>query len=447
VYVTQQIQDTISVGGFFKLEGTAIETVTANLVVEDEIYVYGILNTSVIIGSGSSVVGYASIWNPFLEPVVDGMKTTLFVTGLTTYPASSASGVLVQEAFERVLAKNLSTSNRFKSSYYGRTDRGYAADGLGSLRSIHSGKCIRGFDVIENPIFSNFKELFESLQAIDGIGVGIEKIDGVEKVVVEKINYFYNNTRSVRIPFVRDIEKEVADEYYYNELGFTYPNWSNEFINNLDEFNAPREFTLPITQVKKKLTLISTLIASGYTIEFVRRDSVLLSSSRDNDRDSNNFIIQLIRNMSGYEPERNAGIGLSNVIDPSSVYNARLSPMRSILRNGSLIRSGLHKRDDQQITLAFGEANTRFKSTETGGVQVSENAMPVASLDKPIWIPEYYKFKAPLSQAQIDAIEANIYGYVEFAVDDRSWKKGYLLELSPDSKSDLTNFKLLKANL
>jgi hypothetical protein len=246
---------------------------------------------------------------------------------------------------------------------------------------------------------------------------------------------------------VRDIEKEVADELYYNELIFKYPEWNNEFVNNLDEFNSTREFVLPITQVKRRLQMMSAIIASGYTIEFVRRKPVTLGSTTDEDRDNFNFVVQLIRDGADYEPEKNAGITISNVIDPATVYNARLSPMRCILRNGQMIRSGLFKRDSANINLAFGEGNTRLQTTLTGGTLVNETTVPVASLGKPLWIPEFYSFKAPFKQEYQEALEANPYGYIEFSTDGKTRKKGYVVKIDPEADSELTSFKLLKANL
>jgi len=406
------------------------------------------LEVTSIIGSGSNTVNFLTLFNPFLEPVVDGMLTAINITGLTTFPASVAKGVLLYEAFERVITKNLSVpTNRFRSNYFGRTDRGYAQDGEGAIRSIHSGKSIRGFNITDNPVYINFKDLLESFQAIDGIGVGIQYINGIETVVVEKLDYFYNPTKICTIDFVRDIEKEVADELYYNELIFKYPEWNNEFVNNLDEFNSTREFVLPITQVKRRLQMMSAIIASGYTIEFVRRKPVTLGSTTDEDRDNFNFVVQLIRDGADYEPEKNAGITISNVIDPATVYNARLSPMRCILRNGQMIRSGLFKRDSANINLAFGEGNTRLQTTLTGGTLVNETTVPVASLGKPLWIPEFYSFKAPFKQEYQEALEANPYGYIEFSTDGKTRKKGYVVKIDPEADSELTSFKLLKANL
>jgi hypothetical protein len=447
-YTTTQIGTTQTVSGGSILNGAQSGVVNRTLQPEDEVYIYGVLEVTSIIGSGSNTVNFLTLFNPFLEPVVDGMLTAINITGLTTFPASVAKGVLLYEAFERVITKNLSVpTNRFRSNYFGRTDRGYAQDGEGAIRSIHSGKSIRGFNITDNPVYINFKDLLESFQAIDGIGVGIQYINGIETVVVEKLDYFYNPTKICTIDFVRDIEKEVADELYYNELIFKYPEWNNEFVNNLDEFNSTREFVLPITQVKRRLQMMSAIIASGYTIEFVRRKPVTLGSTTDEDRDNFNFVVQLIRDGADYEPEKNAGITISNVIDPATVYNARLSPMRCILRNGQMIRSGLFKRDSANINLAFGEGNTRLQTTLTGGTLVNETTVPVASLGKPLWIPEFYSFKAPFKQEYQEALEANPYGYIEFSTDGKTRKKGYVVKIDPEADSELTSFKLLKANL
>lgn len=425
---------------------------TVNLQPNDEVYIFWRLTFST--GSPTNFI-FLEDYVTFEEPI-SNFTSVISIQADTLYPDTALSLMLKHEIFARVAESITDTKACFTSSYYGRTDsapKTYVADGEGGLRGIAPGKLVRSFPIESNHIYASFADLLEMAQAVDGVGVGIEVINNKQQVVVEKISHFYKNVRSAQIPYVRDIEKSVLDEFYFNELECGYEKFGDEAVGNLDETNARREYTLPISEIKKKLVLKSPYHASSYLIEQVRRESFSLSNTKDNKFDNDNFLFQLKRVTGGFAVEHNEPFeSLANVISPETLINVRLSPMRNIIRNGSYIRSGLYHKDDEIIKLAFGEANTTMVSRLPGEDYsifgaVFETSIPINKLAKSLWIPEAYTFKAPLTQELLEEIEADLYGYIEFAVDDKSWKKGYLLEMKPEPDSELTNFKLLRANL
>lgn len=372
------------------------------------------------------------------------------VIGDTVIPATTAPMYLKHEVFSRVVESITDESDSFRSEYYGRTDSeptAYGADGSGSLRAVLDGNLLRGFPLADNPVHVSFKDILECCQAIDGVGVGITTTGLKQRIHVEPLSFFYNSTPVARFNNVLDVSKEVDDEYLHNELEAGYDKWNNEFSNNLDEFATKREFTFPITQIKSRIILKCPYVVSGYTFEFVRRDRYTEGTSKDNDRDNDNFILQLRRNSGALVVDRNEDFAeLNNVISPETIYNAKLSVMRNILRNGSLIRAGLHHHEEAYIKLAFGEGNTAFTSRlNTESELVDEKQIQVKKLPRPLWFPEVYAFRVKPTEDQNDAIDANPYGLIEFSTSDRDFKRGYLIESRPDGDSGLTEFRLLRA--
>jgi hypothetical protein len=423
---------------------------TVNLSEKDEIYIFYKLQVTASPSNNQLIFSEDHI-DPF-STIPTNFTSILSIEADTVYPDSTANLMLMHEAFARTVESITDSKDVFVSNYYGRTEsqpRTYAQDGEGSLRGITNGKIIRGFPTSTNHIYTSLKELIELAGALDGVGLGIEKVGNKEYVVVEKLNYFYSAKRAVQLPYVKDIKKTVLSDYYYNELEGGYDEWSNEEVGNLDEFNAGRQYTLPVSQVKNKLSLKSPYIASSYSIEITRRDSYTISSTKDNDLDNKNFIIQLRKNEGSIAVDRNEDFqSIGGVLNPASLYNVKLSPMRNIIRNGLRIRGGLYKRDEQQIKLSFGEGNTNLQSrltTETA--TVNEKTINVSALGKALWIPEAYEFKYPLTPTEQAAIETEKYGYIEFSADAKTWKKGYLLDMQLGSDTELTTFKLLRANL
>jgi hypothetical protein len=357
----------------------------------------------------------------------------------------------VHEAGSRLINILTGVKDAFKSDYYGRTDsepRTYAADGDGALRGIAPGRWVRG--MTDNPMGSSLKDFFESLHAIDGVGMGIEReADGKHVVVMEDLDHFYQKTKVAQFTYVKDLTKSVDQSGYYNELLIGYQKWANEEISNLDEFNSKGTYSLPLSVVNNKLNLISAYLASGYTLEITRRDRWNETSPKDNANDEEIFIVQLRRSAGLLVTDKDEDFAqLENIISPETVYNAKLSLVRNLLRNGKLIAAGLHKQRDKNIILATKEGNNNLVSrlaSEATAIDESQD-IAVSDLDQPLWIPEIYEFTATPTREQMVAIQDNPYGYIEFSTSDRNFKKGYLLEAQVDNTTREVTFKMLKAN-
>lgn len=406
-------------------------TITRTLAANDEVYLYA---TVVINASGPATITHNYNLNTL-------RYSEFSVRGSTVSDSSNATATLIHDVWKRVVRSCTGRENSFKSDYYGRTEDGYAADGAGSLRAITSGEQLRGFSISTYPIYASAKNLFDSCSAIDGVGMGLEKVNGFNRIAVEPLSYFYRNVKAMRLSFVNDIQRSVAQEYLFNEVEAGYNIWNNRGlqINNLDEVNAKRTYSLPIARVKKKLTLISPYIASGYCIEFARR--LASKKTTDAEKDKENFIIQL-RRSPALVPEKNEAASQSNVIDTASSYNARLSPMQNLVRNGARIRGGLPNQDI--IQMSFGEGNNEA-TTIVGANTFNEKSIDVASLPKPFWKAEYYEFMAAPSSQDWAAFELQPYGFIEFSANNRDYVKGWLISAKPDADSNRVHFKLLAA--
>lgn len=427
-------------------------TYTVTLGAGDKVYLYGQNNY------GSSAVfdiennfWANSILTSFGQPLAPADADTVCeVTALTTFPSTEAITVPIHEAWQRVVQSATGKSNSFKSDYYGRVENGYASDGPGSLRVITNGNQVRQLPIIDKPIFTSPKELVDACRAIDGVGLGLEKnTNGSDRLRVEPLSFFYQNVKALRLDYVQDISREVAEPFYYNEMDLGYANWNarGKQLNNLDEFNTKRNYALPISQVKRKLALLCPWIASGYVIEFVRREGAT-SQTTDTEQDNLNFIICLRRSGPSLVTEKNEAVTVANVIDASSVYNARITPMNNLLRNGQMIRSGLYKRDTLTIKMTLGEGNNEITTiTSPSPDVVNEKEIAITKLGKPLWLPEFYNFSAAPSTADWAAFEQNPYGYIEFSANNKNHVKGYLTLATPDSDDRRVKFKLLAAAL
>lgn len=440
-YTTNQIGSTVTWINLVQLMQMSETTSAIPLVVGDEVYIYAEHTHT---GNAHDIYE-----DYYVDPVT--LKSTINVIADTQEPSSSASVSMVYEAFSQVITGITGGSVPFYSSYFGRTENGYGSDGAGSLRSITNGYQIRG---INKSVYCTLRELVDTFAGIDGIGFGIEKVNGKERVRVEPLTHWYPAKRAMRLPWVKDIEKEVENDLVFNQMEVGPAQWANEKINNLDEFNAKREWTMPVTQVKNLLDLKIPYLTSGYSIEFTRRECD--KPTTDSRYDEHNFVIQMKRSGGGFVPAKDEAFSsVGGVISPETSYNLELSPRRCLARNGRLIRAGLEKLEAQSIRFAFGEANTSMTTTLTGGTGIAENSnILVSTLDAPLFVAEVYNVRTKLSKAQMDVLKVtntsadeNMYGYIEFSKTDKDFKRGYVLEVRPASDSNEVNLKLLRAKI
>jgi len=419
---------------------TFLDEFNTNLVPGDEVYFFMRKEWT-----GDSDIEFPTIWS---------FQLNIECVALTSSSVSSVPLFLKHEAIARVVESITDEPDSFRSDYYGRTDSEpteYDADGAGSLRGYTTGQLVRGFPSEGASPKMSLKEIAESCMAIDGVGFGISVDGSKQRVIAEPLSFFYKKKRIVQFPFVKNIERYVATDYLFNQVHYGYDKdkWSNEEFNNLDEFNTPREATLPITQIKKTLLLRCPHVTSGYTIEFLKRDPYSAGSTKDNDRDNDIIIIQLRRDDETLVTDRDQDFAeLNNLISPGTVYNAKLSPMRNLIRNGALIRSGLYHQASKEIVMSVGEGNTEFTSRLTTEPEVvSEKRILISKLTPGLWVAEGYKFKHKPTIEQLAQIEDDPYGYIEFSKTDKDWKKGFLLRQVPEGDGGLNQYDLLKANV
>lgn len=410
----------------------------------DEVYLFAEV---IITGGPSSSMSFLANSNS-----IPSEEYFEIITADTQIEESDANVVMVDDAFSQVIESITGKANSFYSDHYGRTDStpAYSSDGEGSLRCVTNGYQIR---TIDKSIHCTLRDLITTFAGIDGIGLGIESIDGVERVRVEPITYWYQTKKMMSLSFVKDIDKEVEKDLIFNQVEAGPTLWKNEKINNLDEFNTKAEWTLPITQVKNLLDLKIPYITGGYPIEFTRREKN--EPTKDSRYDDSNFVIQLKRIEGGFAPAKDEGFTtVENVISPSTSYNLLLSPARCFRRNGRLIRASLYKQASQSVVFTFGEANKTLNTQYTAEAAVLENADLIATeLDDALFVPEVYTVRAKLTREQLDTLNVtdvtadnNIFQYIEFSKTDKDYKRGYVLEARPASNSNEVVMKLLKAN-
>lgn len=347
-------------------------------------------------------------------------KETFFkAQGISKCDPTPGKVYLVHETTSRVIESITNNGLKLKSSYYGRTDSqpfAFDADGCGGLRALTTGLDIRRAklsDGSDPKFFLSMKDIFQSLNAIDNIGLGEE---GGDEIVLEEWRYFYQDEVGYTCSDIERVEKTNVAAETYSVFKVGYEKWETEDYDGLDEFLTKREFRTALSEVQNPFEQICGFIASGYAWEATRRKG---PDSKDWRYDNETFIVCLQREGDSLGVEVDNILAAANLLDPPTVYNWRISPWRNALRWFNRVAACYrHLTDGDGLLFSAGDGNYLASGLLTGGcvleaAAVAENsditrlrfADPVAAA--PITRPERIKYTYPMTFAEYRLVAAN----------------------------------------
>jgi hypothetical protein len=373
------------------------------------------------------------------------------LTANSQYEATAARTCLVHETLSRLAEIYTDGKITVKSDYFGRTDseiHPVAADGCGSLRAIANGYKIRNAALTkegETPkVFASWKKVFNSFMAIDNAGYCFEG----NTVRVEKADYFYRNDTVLVLSDIDALTKEFDAPSNFTKLKIGYKKWLSGEYNSIDGFHGTREYYVRTKKGSQTKEYSSDLIADGYAIEATRRRQIE-DASKDWQYDNDLFIIDLKRDGSALAVNTGVTDTDGSLIDPATIYNARLSPARMAMNHlGEVTRAvpPVYPKD-LRFSAAEGYSAARMKSEGNCVAEkhaISEN-QDIASADfvNPDQIQSHHaieilKFKYPLRPSEFARLRANPYGLI-----NADGIEGWLKECEWDTAGGIASFELI----
>jgi len=356
----------------------------------------------------------------------------------TLCPETDAVVSLVHEAASRVTEAITDRCLTVKSDYYGRTDsQPYAAleDGCGSLRVLTSGLRLRNAETPKH--FVSLKDVFDGLNGIDNIGIGVEG----SQLRIEPTEYFYQDVEILRhrnIPR-SDFALDPDDAYSIVKIG--YKKWETESVNGLDEFNSNKEFRTSLKSISNTLDVTSPFIAGGYPIEKTRQQSFAETGAADTKYDNDTFIIVVTRDAYGYEVEQGVIVNASGFYSPGTAYNWRIRPMYNLMRWWKSIAQSYVNLANTAARLFFASGTGNIVATgeltddcnvaavnkpENG--DLSRNDMLVGK--DPLYKAENVTYRYPMSLKEYNLVKLNPRGYVSFQCGDGDFQKGFITNIA-----------------
>ncbi len=415
----------------------------------------------------SDVVGNSA--SPGLFEFISATYSTFkleFSNKSITSPSLSKS-YLIHEVGAMVAQRITGQNDAFRSELLGRKNSqptSYDDNGCFSFVSITNGKKIRQFP-IGNDLTMSMSQFFKTVNSIQNIGLGFEKIGDDYVLRMEGKEYFYSTDVILQLPNCPKIKTSVAKEFYTTNIKIGFDAWESEETNGIDEFCTVHEYNTGIKAMESNKELLSPFIASSYAFEFTRRKDYFNFPSLDWKYDNDNFIVCLNRSVDGGGVPNNLNTveldenysQINNIYSPESTYNYRLTPARSLLRHIKTIAGSILKYPLRAIKFGYGEGNylaqTQFTDDNCSGnfqnelLGENQGITVEDSGESAIWIPEYLEFEYPLKFSEYLLIKANQFKCIEVSDNEEDFQKGFIVELSYKPVGGLTSFKLLKANV
>jgi len=395
------------------------------------------------INTGDSLSIRGNITNTSGTGIVQFSNIELKLTKLTnSIPERTIKMFLYHEAFERALQHLTGNTSKFYSNLLGRIEIGYDADG--AFGSITSGRYIRNIFGLNSTMPVTLENLYKSIKVIYCAGMGIEAIGGVEKVVIESIEHFFNNTVIVNVSnriAAETIVKEYYPELAFNQIMCGYNSYDYEALGGIYEYNTANKYSTCIKPVEKKLEIISPYRAD---LSIYIKLTTEPEENRDIQGESDIIIIDTIKDGIDYVARTSEGFTQAEAESNTDVLlNLMLTPARIIRRWGSFLRGFLEKYLTSELVWQTSDKNTKLKSTETGGSEIIENAsILVSTLANPLWHPEVFTLEVPALENDIELIKDNPYGLIQITGTEYGW----ILDYKSKNENGKSEFILLRCN-
>lgn len=349
-------------GTDFSIPDNGAKTIsfTDTLNPNDEIYIWGLI----ALGASSDIYYFPDYDTDLGAPFVP-VYTDLKIVAKTIYPDTTTKAFLTHNVMDAITDRITDQSDLFYSEYLGNayTSRVYGSEGCGSLLANAKGLHIRGYDLTAKPFFISGKDWWDGINPIHNLGLGYEKLAGVDVIRCEQKEHFYDDSDvSVNLSWVQNIKRSNDQDHQFNQVEIGYEKWQSQAStgtgtpSGIDDPQTKRTYNSRFKKVGKKLTLFSKWVAASLTLETTRRVGNLKSANYTYDDET--FVIALKNDAGTFTPELDENFTtLTNLSNSDTRYNSRLTPARNLLRWLNYVSGCLQSYLGSAFKFSSGEGN------------------------------------------------------------------------------------------
>lgn len=342
----------------------------------------------------------------------------------------------------------------------------FEAGGELEYKMITTGRFIRGFDANHATLAISFDKLWDFFKKTFCLGLSVEKdIYNNPYVYIDKHEKFFNKNLVHEITNPSNLKITPNKELNFKsiESGFNkYEKEGNELAGR--EYNVKSNFSTPLIPIDSVLDLVTDIRADGTGIQAVM-DLTPITGQDDlitSNLDKEIFVIDSFMDGSTLTSR---GIELFSVhedietgLTPEITLNLDLTPKRTILRNGALIRASLELCKTQYLKYNPGENISKLKTrknfTEWNAAEtedVIENTdILISTLAEPYLTGEIMNLNHTMDMNEILNVNTNPNGLIKIYDYPRNRSiYGWIKELpgEPIDKSTNGEFYIATPNI
>lgn len=422
-------------------DGARTLSLTVDLLVGDEFYIYG----EVVISSAVSTMSFFPDYDSDLGAPYDPVYTQLEITADTIFPDSTTDAYLIKDAFESVLSKIIGQNSVIESTMFTTCKR---------LNAVFRGMHGRGYSFTDKPFTTSFDELWRGFEPVANTGLGYTEVAGVKKIQIENKSFFYGQTPSVFLSNISGLTRRYDLEKHYKTIEVGYSKRFIESAGGVDDPQTLSSWRTKFRTIGSDLKIISTFFLASLGIEQNRRNRIELN--KDGKIDEDIIMVAVKEDGSDYTPEIGTDFNaITGLLNSSTRYNIRHVCARVFKRWQSFIQGCLQHTTSEYFYYSGGEGNRVMSSQfETTDCEATDDPEPVLVEDADIavsttdylFIPKVFKCKVPMSKVTYDAILADKENAIAISQDATTYIPMHILDFDYKIFGGYADLLLLQAS-
>lgn len=342
-------------------------------------------------------------------------------------PTSAVDCFYIEHALARII--QIATGENTEANILDASAVAY----FDEILAMTTGWNLRGYP--DKPFNISGREIFQTGDAMTYLGFYYDRGNDVFKVV-HKQELFKGAYEMLDLGEVSGLKITPSQNDYFNEVDF---GWGEEVeyeeLQGANEFNTPSKHFLKMP-VKKKKDVKTAIHGDTVGAELSRRLSFETYAQQDSRYDEQRFIFESLAGTIRQGTDVTGGFQGSD-----EYYNTRHTPRQMLKRWAGYLNVPLWKETIKSTQFVKTQKNTEVEvlsQSELTGLTASDLTRD------PIYHPEIYELKAPLSKSQLEVLNVDPHGLVRFTYRGEDFG-GFLLEVKSNGFQRDAVYKLIKA--
>lgn len=247
--------------------------------------------------------------------------------------------LMVYDALKTISLMTTENQLPVKSDWYNYSDLSgnIVAQHGGATKAITNGYKIRDIKTEsgkEYPMSMSFRNLFESLNAMDCIGWSIVNEEDGLCLRVERWDWFYKDEEVLTIEDANELKTSLNKDLCVTEFEIGYDKYvTSDVYNSIENLHSERKFASAVKALSNKMSAKSKIIADNYAIEETRRAQFQVKPSESFEHDESVFVFELgAGGLGGSFIIRSSAEDCVGIKRPAEFINAKLTPRQCAAR-------------------------------------------------------------------------------------------------------------------